>query len=770
MYLSVPYSMKRAYVQCRICRQANVNMGEKELTMSIYNAKWLCEKDGFESPFFRKHFTAENVKSAELDICGLGWFECYINGKKITDAVLTPGVSTYAQPDGDKISRGPYIWNDTVTATRSYYCNFDVTELLHDGDNLLSVHLGNGWFNQKKRLAEGDFSQGAPRLCFSLNMILNDDSKILVESDESVLCGKSGILENNIFYGEVHDLSLDNIHSTDFCEDGMDKAVLAEAPEGKLCLWTADYDKVIRSIVPIFIGENDGNKIYDVGENVAGWIAFDTETYDEVYMEFAEELCGDKSLNFRHTGTFDPREQLQTCRYIGDGKPHYDVHPHFSWQGFRYFSVRGDVTNIRCDIVHTALRKTGDFVCDDKRINTILAMYERSQLTNIHGCVPSDCPHRERLGYTGDGQITCETAMHMFDAREMYKKWMRDIVDGQDVNRGRVQNTAPFSGGGGGPAGWGGAIFVVPYMYYKMYGDDSLVRKYIKNMDMYFDYLDTRCDDNLISRSEPGCWCLGDWCWPGCSAQSLDLPPKYVNTAYVIKFYNMILELDEKLELGIDREKYLARKEAYTKAVIDNFYNEETGDFAENNFGANAFAADIGIGDERTFENLAKKYEEFGGFDTGIFATEFMIRILGEKGRADLVYKLLTSAKYNNSFFSMFEHGATTLYEAWDGHSSHNHPMFGGCFKAVWTCFLGINPTSAGYKSVKITPCDIPELGNMHGYMEVYGGRLSVDVKRDGEKVKFLVFVPHGCDAEFEFRGKSEKLVSGVNIMEFQKD
>lgn len=740
--------------------------------MSIYTAKFICEKDGFESPFFRKHFNVDNLKCAELDICGLGWFEAYINGRKITDAVLCPGASTYAQPDGDKISRGPYIWNDTVTATRSYFCRFDVTKFLRNGENLLSVHLGNGYFNQKGRLGEGDFSQGAPRLCYSLKITLCDGKEILIESDKSTLCGKSGILENNLFYGEVHDLSLDNIHSVDFCEKDMSESEITTIPSEELCLWDADYDKVVRSVVPVCIAVTDDGKIYDVGENISGWIAFDTSTDGEIYMEFAEELCGDKTLNFRHTGSFwnegnDGRDQIQSVRYIGDGKFHFDVHPHFSWQGFRYFSVKGDAYNIRCDIVHTALRKTGDFECDNKIINTILDMYKRSQLTNIHGCVPSDCPHRERLGYTGDGQITAQTVMHMFDARKMYKKWMRDIVDGQDVKRGRVQNTAPFSGGGGGPAGWGGAIFVVPYMYYKMYGDDCLLREYTKNMDMYFDYLDTRCDDNLISRSEPGCWCLGDWCWVGCSAYSNDLPPKYVNTAYVIKFYNMILELDSELHLGIDREKYLARKEAYTKAVIDNFYDENTGDFAGNNFGANAFALDIGLGDERTFENLAKKYEKFGGFDTGIFATEFMVRILGERGRADLVYKLLTSTKYNNSFWSMFEHGATTLYEDWDGHSSHNHPMFGGCFKAVWTCFLGITPVSAGYKSVKIAPCDIPGLGNMHGYMEVYGGRLSVDVRRCGEKVKFIVTVPCGCKAEFEFRGTAEKLTSGVNVIEF---
>ncbi len=737
--------------------------------MSIFTAKWISERNGFDSPFFRKKFNIGNIKSAVLDICGLGWFEAYIDGKKISDAVLCPGVSTYSQVDPKK-ANFRYLWQDTMTGTRAYFCRFDISSLLKNGENILSVQLGNGYWNQIRRLGEGNFSNGAPILCFSLKLEYADGRTELIESDESVLCGKSGILENNLYYGEVHDLSLDNIHSPDFDEKDMTAAVSVKTPDFELCLWDADYDKVIRSVTPIFIGEVDGKKVYDVGEDISGWIAFDTSTDGEVYMEFAEELCGDKNLNFRYTGPFWEnlgKSQIQTCRYIGDGKPHYDVHPHFSWQGFRYFTVEGNAENIRCDIVHTALRKTGDFVCDDKIINTILAMYKRSQLTNIHGCVPSDCPHRERLGYTGDGQITCDTVMHMFDARKMYKKWMRDIVDSQDTKRGRVQNTAPFAGGGGGPCGWGGAIFVIPYMYYRMYGDDSLAKEYAKNMDMYFDYLETRCDDDLVSRSEPGCWCLGDWCWPGCSAYSLDLPPKYVNTAYLIKFYNMILELDEKAGLGVDSAKYSERKQKHIDAVMKNFYDEKTGDFANNMFAANVFALDAGLGDERTFTNLAEKYDAFGGFDTGIFATEFLIRLLGERGRTDLVYKLLTSTKVNASYYSMYDRGATTLWEDWDGHSSHNHPMFGGCFKAVWTCFLGINPTSAGYKSVKITPCDIEALGNMHGYMETYYGRLSVDAERNGEKVKFTIFIPTGCNAEFEFRGRYEKLTSGVSILEF---
>lgn len=735
--------------------------------MSVYTAKWICESDGCESPIFRKKFNVADFKSAEIDICGLGWFELYVNEKKVSDSVLCPGTSNYSQLDSEKCKFN-YPWNDVMTDTRVYFCNFDITELIKNGENLMSVHLGNGYWNQKKRLGEGDFSHGAPILCFSLKIEFKDGTRKLIESDENVLSGKSGIIENNLFFGEVHDLAKDNIHKFNFDESCLKASVAAEAPQGKLCRWEANYDKIVKSVVPTFIGSVDGKHIYDVGKNISGWIAFDTETDGEIIMEFAEEICGDKELNFRYSGpnwVNCGRDQIQSCRYFGDGKRHTDVHPHFSWQGFRYFSVEGNVENLRCDIVHTDLEQTGFFVCDDKTINAILDMYIRSELTNIHGCIPSDCPHRERLGYTGDGQITCETVMHIFDARKMYCKWMQDIADSQCVTTGRVQNTAPFFGGGGGPAGWGGAIFVIPYTYYKMYGDAGLAKKYASNMDFYFSYLENRCEDNLLCRSEPGCWCLGDWCWIGCSATSVELPQAYVNTAYLIKFYNMILELDSQIGLGIDRSAYEKRREKHIEAVVRNFYDEKTGDFAENNFGANVFAVDIGIGDERTFKNLAEKYEKFDGFDTGIFATEFLIRLLGERGRADLVYKLLASKKFNHSFYSMYEQGATTLWETWNGDASHNHPMFGGCMKAMWQCFLGINPISAGFKAVKISPCDIEELGNMRGSMVTPQGKISVCVFRNKTGVKFIVGIPQNCYAEFSFRGKNEVLHGGINII-----
>ncbi len=366
--------------------------------MDIQKGKWIEEKSGCESPIFKKKFNAEDVKSAVIEICGLGWFELYINGKKVTDAMFTPAVSVYEQLGGRRLL---YPLDDIFVSTRIYYCRYDISKLLSDGENVISVQLGNGWYNQKMRDCEGDFYYGKPRLLFCAAIEKNDGETMSVISDESVKCTKSGLLENNIFYGEKWDLSMaDECRTAN--DNGYENAALAKAPGGELEEFTYPYDCVTRRITPKYIGFFNNLHVYDAGENIAGTVSFDTGSNEKITITHAEEINENFSLNTFSAGA----GQLQICEYIGDGKMHKNVHPHFSWQGFRYFAIDGRAENVVCNVVHTNLEQSGDFYCDDEVINTVLDMYKRTQLANIHGCVPSDCPHRERLGYTGDGHPT----------------------------------------------------------------------------------------------------------------------------------------------------------------------------------------------------------------------------------------------------------------------------------------------------------------------------------------------------------------------------
>ncbi|MBQ8388010.1 MAG: family 78 glycoside hydrolase catalytic domain [Clostridia bacterium] len=728
--------------------------------MSIYTAKWVRDRADSESPLFRKHFTAKNIKKATVDICGLGWFELYINGKPATDAIFEPATSNYSQLAGRRF--GYYEFNDRFVATRVYFCRYDITDLVTDGENLLSAHLGNGWFNQHTlNIAEGEFYNGYPRLIFSVSLEDREGNVTEIDSDTSVRAGATHVLFNNIYDGEYQDLELlADFHSPDFDDSLLGGTMEAEAPDGELTLYEFPRDRVIREIKPRLLGQIGKKFIYDVGENITGRIIFDTRYDKKITLEHAEELNADGDLDLVTLG--GPRH-VQRCVYIGDGRHHKDLHPHFSWQGFRYFSVVGEIENPVCQVIHTDLDRSGDFVCDNEIINTVFDMYLRTQMNNIHGCIPSDCPHIERKGYTGDGQVTCETVMHAFDGRQFYRKWMRDIADCQCADNGHVQNTAPFVGGGGGPGGWGGAAVVIPYTYYKMYGDESFVREYRDCAVHYLEYMESLCEGGIVTQGEPGQWCLGDWCFSGCTedGEQEQFPNPYVNTCFLARFYGMMLELDEKLGLGIDRQKYTELKKLHSEAITAKYFDPESGDFCGNTNGANAFAVDIGLGDSRTLDNLTAKYDETGCFDTGIFGTELLVRLLGKIGRADIVYKLLTSRVKDHSFYYMHECGSTTLWEWWHGKRSHSHPMFGGCFKALWQVFLGINPEEAGYTRVRITPCDIKELGNMSGYLTTPQGRLSVEFDR--KNGVFTLEIPEDTYAEFEFRGTCLTLSSGTH-------
>lgn len=734
--------------------------------MGIEQARWIQGKHTTESPIFRKHFEAFGTEKAELCICGLGWFELYVNGNQVTDAVYEPAVSVYEGIEGKRLL---YPLKDRFSHARIYYCKYDVSKWIREGKNVLSVHLGNGWYNQHRRTIEGDFFLGLPCLAFSLQLTGTDGKVTEVKSDRTTLVGESDIIDNNLFYGEIHDLSKkQEFHSVDFDDCGFEPSVECQKPTGELTLYEYPSERVIRTIIPKCIGQCGEKKIYDLGENITGRLKFDTVSgfFGDVVIQHAEELKEDGSLDFSTAGG---EEQIQAFTVICDGKEQENICPHFSWQAFRYFSVQGRISNVCCEVIHTDIKQTGFFHCEDEMLNRILDMYIRTQLNNIHGCVPLDCPHRERLGYTGDGQISCETVMHVFDAKLMYKKWMQDIVDCQNAENGHIQHSAPFYGGGGGPAGWGGVAIVLPYTYWKVYGSSELVEHHLHSMKQYLSYMESRCENGLVVKEEPDGWCLGDWCFIDDNInERYLLTPEFVNTSYLVKFYDMMLELQEKLGLELDRQEYEKRRKHHAQAIIDTYYDDITGDFCKDAFAANAYAIDIGLGDQRTLEHLAERYEKIGGFDTGIFGTEILMRVLCENGYTELAYRLLVSTKEKQSFGYMAECGATTLWERWDGIDSHNHPMFGGCMKILWTALLGIQNLEAGYRTVLIQPCDLEALGDIKGSMETAIGTISVSVERTGKQVEIVIEIPENMNATLKFRGQEFLLQQDKNIYCFE--
>ena len=649
---------------------------------------WICGGAGCEAPLFRRSFwldRTERFQSARLEICGLGYFLFYINGKRISDQELMPAMTDYASVLGCETTYP--VWEER-SAHRCRYLSFDLLPYLKAGENVLAVRLGNGWYHQTERIAEGKFVFGLPKLWFELTLTDADGRQEWIESDRQTLWHPGGLLKNNLFLGEVRDLRKEpegwQYPGADL--SGWKPAQPVHAPETLLEEQTCPPDRVIRKLYPILIGEYDGRKIYDCRENIAGRVVLSClgKKGECITVRHAEELAADGTLDFESAGGSD---QLQQDHYICDGRIQ-TLHPLFCWHGFRYFETEGPCEVLCAEVIHTDVAVTSSFSCSDPVLNWLYEAYIRTQLDNYHGCVPSDCPHRERLGYTGDGQLTAETAMLLLDAKELYRKWYQDILDSQGAETGHIPHTAPFLGGGGGPGGWGCAVYQVPLAWAKIYGDDSLLVQGYDAILRWFDYMDAHSEKGLVVREEEGGWCLGDWCFPA-SEEKEQLPEAFINTFYYLHGLQEMMQISEKMNNKLPI-RFAEREKNVKNAFLDAYFDPETGDFCEGRAAGNAYGLALGLGDERTKKHLVEKYEALGRFDTGIFGTSMLLEQLFSIGAGDLAVRLLTNDSEAASFAHMKRNGATTLWERWDGRESHNHPMFGACVRLLFTQILGI--------------------------------------------------------------------------------
>lgn len=698
------------------------------------NEHWIQGDLTCESPLFRRSFQIDKpINSAYLEICGLGFFHVYVNGIRVNTEEMIPAFTNYTSIFGHHTT---YPVFEERAEFRTGYLTYDLTPYLTQGENVLGVHLGNGWYHQTRRTAEGDFVFGFPKLHYELTITQQNGSQILLESDDKTLWTESEIIENNLFYGETHDLRRRKADwsAPNASLDGWRPANKSDAPKTQLMKQDCPTDQIVRTIDPILIFQSDDRRIYDCGENITGWVdaVCDAAYGQQVRIRYSENLSPDKTaLDFRSTGG---EEQIQADQYICAETP-VSVRPQFCWHGFRYFELTGPATPKKVSVVHTAIPVTSSFSCSNPVLNWLYDAYIRTQLNNIHGCIPSDCPHRERLGYTGDGQITAEAAMMMLDptqTKRMYEKWMQDILDSRGAVTGHIPHTAPFMGGGGGPGGWGGAIFIVPMAYYQVYGDNTLLKICYPHILKWLDYMESHSEDHLVVREEDGGWCLGDWCPPP-SMNPPDIPPAFVNTYYYIKGMRCALKASHLL--GVEVPEWLpTRLSTVEKSWVAHYFDPQTGSFCNGLCGADAFALDIGLGTAQTRSNLIRKYKDIGCLDTGIFGTPILIETLFREGEATLAYDLLTR-RTDASFARMMESGATTLWETWSGDASHDHPMFGAVAKLLFTEILGIRQTkdNTGYTQYDIAPADIVALSWAKGHLTTCHGTIQVEWKRDSE-------------------------------------
>ena len=703
-------------------------MTQKELFGS---AVWIQADEECVSPEFRALFSAKAGEAAQITICGLGFFELYLNGQRVSDDLFVPVNSHYHAYDECFCARE---FGEEM-ASRIYALRYDLAPYLQDGENELKAVVGPGWY----------FRYGACKLCFRIAF---SDREVC--SDPSVSWRPGEVTAYNLTRGETHDYT--RLYA-------WRPAAAAELPQTEYGLQDCPADRVVRSLVPKRIDETEDEILYDLGENVTGWPILRCGEKDTVICVRAGEAYDPETHSLP-----DHWAHGQVCTFRCDGTDR-DYHPRFTWCAGRYYAVSKQADFVRFDVIHSDVPCTCAFHSSSELLDWLFDAFVRTQLCNMHAGIPSDCPHLERRGYTGDGELVCEAGMLMFGSREFYRKWMRDVSDCQDRKSGHVQYTAPYVRSGGGPGGWGCAIVEVPYTYYKTFGDAEPFRDLFPQMLHYFDYLNDHSENDLVISDQPGEWCLGEWCIPGQKQlDGLPLPNPLVNNYFFVKSLDRVLELCPLIGQQAQMPALRTLRARKAQAIVDAYFDPQTGNFAGNGNCANAFAVDLGLGDRRTLENLAEHIRGLDCVDTGIFGTDIVPRILFENGYADLAYRFLTFTK-QPSFGYMRTCGATTLWEEWLYPRSMSHPMFGAPVRYLFQYVLGIRqaPDSCGYRSIVIDPAQIPALRHAEGSLTTERGRICVNVDRDAGTL--TVAIPDAVEAVCRLCGKETPLHAGINTL-----
>ena len=709
-------------------------------------------KDVMPAPLLRKEFTlSKKVKEARFYGTGLGYFELYINGQRVGKDYLSPNQTNYStRPTLD--TRGIVV-TDPFEEYLVMYLTHEVESLLVEGENAVGVILGNGFYDMVRHWPAMGY--GTPRFMGQIEILYEDGSREIIASDTSWKAERSAITSDQIFFGEHYDARLEHKGwaTASYDDAAWQSAAVKKAPAGKLVPQNGPADRITKRYAPIEFQKKADHIRIKFPEEISGWLALKNikaEKGQKIDIKYVTESPGNGSNS-----------------YIANGSGDESYHARFTWFVFSEVEVRGidnlTAEQVEAHAVNSDVDVAGEFTTSNDLLNTINKIWRRSQLDNMHGAIASDCPHRERSPYTGDGQVACVTVMHNFDAQTFYNKWLRDIR-GSQTSGGYVPNGAPWQPGCGGGVGWGAAMEIMPWEFYLHYGDRRVLEQNFNAMCRHVRWMTTWVDGDtglMLSHDVQKWKNLGDW-----------LPPRELPRAELVHTYFLWQCADIAVRtahsLAKDAAEFEKIRDDAAKAFHDNLYDPATGSYGK--YGSNVLALKIGVPEERkakVVEALRQNIAEVNDhLDTGIVGTRFLFEVLCDNGLKDLAYKIINQRDFP-SFGWWIEQGATVTWEQWDGGNSHNHPMFGGGIGWFYRDLAGLEALDAGYRSFEVRPV-LPEGLDWVSYshMTTYG-KIAIDWKREGEKFTLSCEVPVGSTATVcvPFGAQEPKIKQDENVI-----
>jgi alpha-L-rhamnosidase len=720
--------------------RVDYELGGQSFKKEVGENQKLVLPDAPESVWYlRKSFAAKSsVRRAILYATALGLYEVHVNGQRVGDHVLAPD------------------WTDYRRRVR--YQAYDVTSLLKRGDNAIAAELANGWFSGHIGNGGYQFFGKTPMLLAQLELTYADGRTERIATDNSWKSHSSPILSSDFMLGEDYDarLEIKDLDKTSLNDHDWCPVSVHDESSRQLESQVSEPVRQICEIKPKKVTEpKPGCWTYDLGQNMVGVVRLKVSAPAGtiITLRHAEMLKPDGSIytqNLRGAPSVD--------HYICKGGGTEIWQPRFTFHGFRYVEISGlngrpnsdAVTGI---VIGSDNIRTGEFACSDTRINQLQSNIQWGQRGNYIS-VPTDCPQRdERLGWMGDAEVFIRTATYNADVAAFFTKWLVDVDDGQTPS-GSFSNVSPNTGGGGGVPAWGDAGVICPWTIYETYGDKRILESHLPAMIKWVEYLRRHSTDLIRDKDRGNDY--GDWL-----SINADTPKDMIGTA----FFAYSTHLVAKSCHAVGREEEANKYEQLfqdIKAAFNQRYVAADGRIKGNTQCGYAMALKFDLlPDElrlKAAQYLAEDIKSKGGhLSTGFIGVSYLLPVLTQYGQADTAYQLLLQDTFPSWLFSV-KHGATTIWERWDGWTpekgfqdpgmnSFNHYSLGSCGEYLFSGVGGIRPASPGFKTILIDPVIRDGLTWATASYDSIHGKVSTAWKRAGNRLTLDVVVPANTTA-----------------------